>query len=276
VASLEHLARSYFAPGLLEGKVALVTGGATGIGFQMARGLGSAGAQVVIASRTQEKLVRATEELRAEGADASWRTLNVRDAEEVERVVDLLVEQTGGIDVLVNNAGGTFPSRAENFSLNGWRALVDLNLNGTFYCCRAVGGRMIERGEGGKIVNIVVGTWDRSAAGIVGTGSSRAGVAHLTRTLAVEWAQFGIQVNALAPQYMTPGAAEMYGEEVDAFITSSTPAGRWARPDEVGAWAVILASSMSDYLTGASIALDGGNSVGVGINFRGTAVLPED
>jgi NAD(P)-dependent dehydrogenase (short-subunit alcohol dehydrogenase family) len=265
----------YFAPDLLAGRLALVTGGASGIGFEMARGLAQAGARVVLASRTREKLERATDELRLDGLDATWRQLNVRDVDEVERVVGAVTEELGAIDILVNNAGGTFPTRAEEISPNGWRALVDLNLNGTFYCCRAVGRRMIERGQGGKIVNIVIGTWDRSAAGIIGTGSSRAGVAHLTRSLAVEWARFGIQVNALAPQYLTPGAKDMYGSEVDDFITSATPAGRWARPDEVGAWAVILAGPMSDYVTGASIPLDGGNSVGVGINFRGSAVLPE-
>ncbi len=272
---MEHSVASYFAPGLLEGRVALVTGGASGIGFQMARGLGLAGARVVIASRSQERLEEAVSELRAAGVEAAWRQLNVRDADEVERVVGAVADDLGGIDVLVNNAGGTFSKRAEELTPNGWRALVDLNLNGTFYCCGAVGRRMIERGRGGKIVNIVIGTWDRSAGGIAGTGSSRAGVAHLTRSLAVEWAQFDIQVNALGPQYMTPGAKEMYGQEVDDFITSSTPARRWARPDEIAAWAVILASPMSDYLTGASIPLDGGNSIGIGINFRGSAVLPE-
>jgi NAD(P)-dependent dehydrogenase (short-subunit alcohol dehydrogenase family) len=253
----------------------LATGAATGIGFQMARGLGLVGARLVIVSRSAEKLERAVEELRGEGIDASCRQLNVREPESVERVVDEVVAEHGGIDVLVNNAGGTFASKAEDLTPNGWRAVVDLNLNGTFYCCRAVGRAMIARGRGGKIVNVIIGTADRSAAGIVHTGSSRAGVAHLTRTLAVEWARYGIQVNAIGPQYLTPGAREMYGAEVDEFIVGSTPAGRWARPDEIGAFAVVLASPFSDYLTGVCLPLDGGNAVGPGIDFRGSGVLPE-
>jgi NAD(P)-dependent dehydrogenase (short-subunit alcohol dehydrogenase family) len=266
---------AYFQPDLLAGKVALVTGGGSGIGLEIARGLGAVGARVIIASRTVEKLEHAVAELKAEGADASWRGLNVRDPDEVERVVSEIVADHGGIDILVNNAGGTFSSKAEDLSTNGWKAVIDLNLNGTFFCCRAVGRTMIDRGAGGKIVNITIGTADRSSGGIVHTGASRAGVAHMTRTLAVEWAQFGIQVNGLGPQYLTPGAKEMYGQEVDDFIVSSTPAHRWGRPDELAAWGVILSSPLSDYLTGVCIPLDGGNNAGIGINFRGSPALPE-
>jgi NAD(P)-dependent dehydrogenase (short-subunit alcohol dehydrogenase family) len=264
-----------FSPTLLTGRTALVTGGASGIGFEMARGIGHVGARVVIASRSVERLEAATESLVREGIDASWRRLDVRVPEEVAAVVDEVVTETGGIDILVNNAGGTFSAKAEDLSANGWRAVVDVNLNGTFYCTQAVGRSMIARGAGGKILNITIGTADRSAGGIVHTGSSRAGVLHMTRTLAVEWARFGIQVNAIGPQYNTPGANDMYGREVDEFITGSTPAGRWATGEEIAAWAVVLTSPISDYLTGAMIPLDGGNQVGIGINFRGSRVLPE-
>ena len=212
--------RETFASTLLAGKVALVTGGASGIGLEMARGIGRVGGSVVIASRSVERLEAAVASLRSEGIDASWRRLDVRVPEQVTAVVDELVAETGGIDILVNNAGGTFSAKAENLSANGWRAVVDVNLNGTFYCTQAVGRSMIARGEGGKILNITIGTADRSAGGIVHTGSSRAGVLHMTRTLAVEWAQFGIQVNAIGPQYHTPGADDMYGREVDDFITA--------------------------------------------------------
>jgi len=267
--------RAYFQPDLLAGKVAMVTGGGSGIGLEIARGLGAVGASVIIASRTVEKLEQAVAELKADGADASWRGLDVRDPDEIERVVSEIVADHGRIDILVNNAGGTFSSKAENVSPNGWKAVVDLNLNGTFFCCRAVGRTMIERGTGGKIVNITIGTADRSSGGIVHTGASRAGVAHMTRTLAVEWAQFNIQVNGLGPQYLTPGAKEMYGQEVDDFIVSSTPANRWGTADELAAWGVILSSPLSDYLTGVCVPLDGGNHAGIGINFRGSPALPE-
>jgi NAD(P)-dependent dehydrogenase (short-subunit alcohol dehydrogenase family) len=264
-----------FNPSLLAGRTALITGGSSGIGFEMARGLGAVGCRVVLAARTAERLEAAVTALRESGVDASAKQLDVRDPDAVERVVGEVAAETGGIDILINNAGGTFAKKAEELSPNGWRAVIDLNLNGTFYCCRAVGLHMIERGQGGKILNITIGTADRSAGGIVHTGSSRAGVLHLTRTLAVEWAQFDIQVNAIGPQYLTPGAKEMYGQEVDDFITSSTPANRWATADELAAWAVVLTSSISDYLTGGFIPLDGGNQVGIGINFRGSGALPE-
>ena len=272
---MERDPASIFDARLLEGRVALVTGGASGIGFEMARGVGAVGARVVIASRTVERLGAAVARLRDRGVDASWKQLDVRDPDAVERVVGEVAAEAGGIDILISNAGGTFSKKAEELSPNGWRAVIDLNLNGTFYVCRAVGRHMIERARGGKILNITIGTADRSAGGIVHTGSSRAGVLHMTRTLAVEWARFDIQVNAIGPQYLTPGAKEMYGQEVDDFITGSTPAGRWATGDEIAAWAVVLTSPISDYLTGAFIPLDGGNQVGVGINFRGSGALPE-
>jgi NAD(P)-dependent dehydrogenase (short-subunit alcohol dehydrogenase family) len=267
--------RDYFQADLLAGKVALVTGGGSGIGLEMARGLGGVGAKVIVTSRGEERLTAAAAELAGEGVDAHWTTADVRDPDAVEATVASVVDEHGPIDILVNNAGGTFPKRAEELSANGWRTIVDLNLNGTFYCCSAVGRRMIERGAGGKIINIVIGTHAGASGGIAHTGASRAGVAHLTRTLAQEWARFDIQVNAIGPQYMTPGAAEMYGQEVNDFIIGRTPAGRWARPDEIGAFAVVFGSPISDYVTGVSIPVDGGNWIGPGIDFRGSAVLPE-
>lgn len=260
---------------LLAGKTALVTGGATGIGFAIAGGLGKVGAHVVVLSRSEAKLKAAVAELAREGVDASYAVLDVRDAEAVSHVVAGLDHKHDGIDILVNNAGGTFPKKAEELSPNGWRAVVDVNLNGTFYCCSAVGRSMIEHGRGGKIVNVVIGTVNGASGGIVHTGASRAGVAHMTRTLALEWARFGIQVNAIGPQYLTDGAREMYGVAVDDFIVSRTPAGRWATSQELGAVGVALAGPLSDYVTGVTIPVDGGNWIGAGIDFRGTAVLPD-
>ena len=265
----------YFNPQLLAGKTALVTGGATGIGNAMARGLGAVGAKVVIASRNTERLQSAVDALRADRIDASWMKLDVRDAGEVDQTVASLIAEHGGLDILVNNAGGTFPKKAEELTPNGFRAIVDVNLRGTFHCCSAGGRAMIAAGHGGKIINIVTSTTDRASGGIVHTGASRAAVSHLTRTLALEWAQFNIQVNAIGPQFLTDGARDMYSKAVDDAIVSATPAGRWARPDEIAAIAVVFASPISDYITGVSLPLDGGNWIGPGINFRGTDVLPE-
>ncbi|MEU6561505.1 SDR family oxidoreductase [Nocardia nova] len=264
----------WFRSGLLAGKVALVTGGGTGIGLEIARGLGLAGARVVIASRSSDRLAQAASQLRALGVEAFWKQLDVRDRERVDAVVGDIVDELGVPDILVNNAGGTFPKRAEEISDNGWRTVTEITLHGTFYCTRAVGRRMIERGTGGKILNVTFSA-ERSTAGIAHMGAGRAAVNHLTRSLAVEWAQFGIQVNALGPQYLTSGAVDMYGEDVVNFLNGSTPAGRTATADEVAAWGVILSGPMSDYVTGAVIPLDGGNHVGAGIRFRGSPILPE-
>lgn len=265
----------YFNRRLLAGKTALVTGGATGIGHEMARGIGTVGARVVIASRNTERLQSAVDALRADGIDASWMQVDVREPEAVEQTVARVVADHGGLDILINNAGGTFPKKAEDLTPNGFRAIVDVNLRGTFHCCGAGGRAMIARGRGGKIINIVTSTTDRASGGIAHTGASRAAVSHLTRTLALEWAQFKIQVNAIGPQFLTDGAKEMYSKAVDDAIVSATPAGRWARPDEIAAIAVVFASPISDYITGVSLPFDGGNWIGPGINFRGTPVLPE-
>jgi NAD(P)-dependent dehydrogenase (short-subunit alcohol dehydrogenase family) len=264
----------FFQPDLLQGKVALVTGGGTGIGMEIARGLGEAGAHVAIASRTPEKLEAASQVLRGQGLDVIWKQLDVRDSARVEGVVDEVTAELGPVDILVNNAGGTFPKRAEELSDNGWRTVTEITLHGTFYCSRAVGRRLIDRGVGGKIINVTFSA-ERSTAGIAHMGAGRSAVNHLTRSLALEWAQFGIQVNALGPQYLTEGAAQMYGEEIQRFLLNGTPAKRTATADEIAAWGVILASPLSDYMTGALIPLDGGNHVSVGITFRGSPVLPE-
>ena len=265
----------YFNPRLLAGKTALVTGGATGIGFEMARGIGGVGARVVLASRSSEKLAAAADRLSGDGIDATWLTLDVRDIEQVEAAVNEVVVRWGGLDILVNNAGGTFPKKAEEITPNGFRAIVDVNLQGTFHCCSAGGRAMIAGARGGKIINIVTSTTDRASGGIAHTGASRAAVSHLTRTLALEWAQFNIQVNAIGPQYLTEGARQMYSSAVDAAILAWTPAKRWASADEMAAIAVVFASPISDYITGVSLPFDGGTWIGPGVNFRGTEVLPE-
>jgi len=262
----------FFHPELLRDKVAIVTGGGSGIGWQIARGLGEAGARVTIVSRTPEKLERAAAELRERGIDANWKELDVRDPDRVEAVFDEVTEEVGIPDVLVNNAGGTFPKRAEELTDNGWRTVTEISVHGTFWCTRAFGRRLIEAERPGKIVNVTYSA-ERSTPGIVHMGAGRAAVNHLTRSLAVEWAQFGIQVNALGPQYFSSGAADMYGTEIEEFLISKTPAARTATDDEIAGWGVILAGPMSDYVTGAVIPLDGGNHVGVGMNYRGSQLL---
>jgi citronellol/citronellal dehydrogenase len=264
-----------FRSDLLKGRVALVTGGGSGIGLQLARGIGKAGARVIIASRNKERLAAAVDSLQAEGLDTSYEVLDIRDDSMVETVVDGIVGALGGIDILVNNAGGQFPCKAEKISPGGWRSVIDVCLNGTFYMCSAVGRHMIARGKGGKIMNVSASCIDRGSPGIAHSGAARAAVSHLTRTLATEWAQFGIQVNALGPQYLSKGAQQNLGESVAGFIPSVTPAGRWATDEELQNWGVALVSPLYDYVTGTTLYLDGGNWLGEGIVYRGSPICPE-
>ena len=267
----------YFRPDLLKGKTAFITGGGTGIGFEMARGLGQVGAKVIIASRSQNKLEPATSKLRDMGIDVHWKLLNIHDPDAVFKVVDEIIEEHQSIDVLVANAGGQFPAKAEDITPNGWKTVIDLNLNGTFYCCSAVGRHMIKRGGGGKILNMSASFIDRGSGGIMHRGATCAAISQMTRTLAVEWAQFNIQVNAIGPQYLSSGLFNCFGAagSIDSSFPKVSLAGRWATGDEIGAWAVILCSSLSDYVTGTTLYLDGGAWLQDGINVRGTPVCPE-
>lgn len=268
--------RRLLAADLLAGRTALVTGGGTGIGFVVARALGQLGARVHLAARDTARLAEACTRLGDAGvADTGWSKVDIRDPAQVDAAVDEAVAAHGRIDILVNNAGGQFPVKAEDLSPNGWRAVVDLNLNGTFNVTRAVGRHMIEGGHGGKVLSIVLNVMERTTQGMVHSGAARAGVMHMTRTLAAEWAGFGIRVNALGPLYLSEAAERVYGGELGRVVTDATPLRRWATDEELGAWAAFLVSPAADYLTGVTVPLDGGNHVGGGLTWRGTPVLPD-
>jgi citronellol/citronellal dehydrogenase len=263
--------RDFYNPDLLAGRVAIVTGGATGVGLVAARALAQVGATVVLAARREEVLRRSVEDLRAEDLRADWKVLNVRDEDAVERVVGEVALEHGRLDVLVNNAGGQYVQPAEQITPNGWRAVIDVNLNAVFYCASAAGRRMIEAGTGGCILNVIASFADRSSAGMVHSGAARAGVAHMTRTLAREWAAFGIRVNAIGPQLLTAAAVEAYQPAGAQYVAGATPMGRWGTEKEIAAWFVALCSPISGYMTGAIVPVDGGNAAGEGLSFRGGA-----
>jgi NAD(P)-dependent dehydrogenase (short-subunit alcohol dehydrogenase family) len=266
----------FYQAGLFDSKVVLVTGGGSGIGQLAARAFGQLGADVVIASRDESKLNAACDALVAEGIRASWRAVDVRDPERVHAVVDGIAEDHGGIDIAFLNAGGQFALAEEELTANGWRSVIDLNLNGTFHCASAVGRQMIAAGRGGKIVNMAVSFADgRGSPGIAHRGAAAAGVVHLTRSLALAWAEYGIQVNAIGPQYMTPGVMENYAAAIDDYIPTITPMKRWGADHEIAGAVVFLASPIADYITGVLLPVDGGAFIGPGVNYRGTAVLDE-
>ena len=260
-----------FQPDLLAGKVALVTGGGTGIGLGIATALASAGAAVAIASRKPEHLEPAADRLRASGAKVTAVEANVREPEAVARMVQQVSQQHGRLDILVNNAAGNFYAPSATLSPNGWRAVVETDLYGTFYCCQAVYPLMKAQG-GGRIVSISMTLHYRGWPLMVHATAAKAGVDALTRTLAMEWARDRITVNAVAPgpiptegvkkAFTPPGtdAPDLFGME--QYASKTIPLGRWGTPEDIGHMVTYLASPAGDWITGAIMVVDGGSWLG--------------
>nr|PZN37859.1 MAG: 2,4-dienoyl-CoA reductase [Bacillota bacterium] len=251
--------------GIFAGQVALITGGGTGLGRAMALELARLGARVVVASRKQENLERVVWEIEAAGGEALAVPMDVRNPEDVDRTVRAALERFGRIDHLVNNAAGNFVVPAEELSINGWNAVVGIVLNGTFYMTRAVGRHWIHTGQRGNILNIVATYAWTGGPGVVHSAAAKAGVVALTRTLAVEWARYGIRVNALAPGVVdgTGAAAQLWPEEATRQrLLGEVPTGRFGTPEEVARVAAFLLSPYAEYITGEVLVQDGGLSLG--------------
>jgi NAD(P)-dependent dehydrogenase (short-subunit alcohol dehydrogenase family) len=251
----------------LKNRVAIVTGGGTGIGLAVAKRFGEMGAIVVIGSRNAANLEAGTHELRQAGYDALAVQLDVRKLEQVDEMVHRVMHHYGRIDVLVNNAAGNFISPAEDLSPNGWNAVVGIVLNGSFYCSRAVGRQMIARGKGGSIVSVLANYVRTGSAGTVHSAAAKAGVMSMTQTLAAEWARHQIRVNAVAPGPIeSPGAAKQLWNSPEAVdrITKMIPLGRWGHPEDVANAIGFLVSDQASFITGETLTIDGGASLGRG------------
>ena len=249
--------------GTFEGKVGVVTGGGTGIGFAIASCLAELGATVVLASRSREHLEPAVAGIReATGrAAAEFYEIDVRDHEAVDAMAASLFEKHGHVDLLVNNAAGNFITKSAELSAKGWNAVIGIVLNGTFYCTSSVGRRMIEAGKGGSILNIIANYAWTGAPGVVHSASAKAGVFAMTQTLAVEWARYGIRVNAIAPGPVnTPGASEKLFPDprMAEGIKMTVPLRRFAELDEVANASAYLLSDFASYVTGEKLVIDGG------------------
>lgn len=246
----------------LDGKTAIVTGGNRGIGYAISQGFAEVGANVVIANRDPQSGQHAAKELTEEtGVDTLAVPTDVTDPDDVQDLVDRTVDEFGGIDVLVNNAGVAYHCPAEEKSFDEWRNTIDINLNGAFYCAKTVGQEMID-GDGGSIINI-----SSMSAFIanhpqehVDYQASKAGMEGMKTNLASEWAEFGIRVNNINPGYIEtdilsddPEERRIWKEEMlfDEF----------ADPEDIAPLAVYLASDASSYVTGESILIDGGYTV---------------
>ena len=255
---------STFADGLFEGRTAVVTGGGRGIGREIALAFARFGANVIVAGRHEETLDATRSEIEALGRRSLGVPTNIRDLEHVEALAGAVADFCGAADFLVNNAGGQFPVRPGELSDNGWRSVIDLNLNGTWNVVSRIAPGMLERGFG-SIVNIVhIYSFNRGAPHFVHSGAARAGVVSMTQSLAYYYARRGVTVNALAPgSVATQGLREEEYAHADtndyeAQSLRDIPAGRLGEAEEVAAQVLFLCSPAARYINGASLVADGG------------------
>jgi NAD(P)-dependent dehydrogenase (short-subunit alcohol dehydrogenase family) len=246
----------------LSGRVAIVTGGGTGIGRQMAEALAEAGADLVLCARKAERCEQAAGELAALGVRALGLGCDVRDPEQVQGVVARARDEFDRIDILVNNAGTVWGAAPEDTPLEGWQKVIDVNLTGVFLCSQAAGRAMIEQGEGGKIVNIAsVAAFTGGPPEVMNAiayNASKGGVVSFTRDLACKWAQHRINVNAIAPGWFPSDMSSFVLDRHGESLLDHVPLRRFGGPEDLKGAVVFLASRASDYVTGHTLVVDGG------------------
>lgn len=245
----------------LDGMTAAITGGASGIGLEAARALGQCGARLELMDLNPDALAAAADELRASGLTVATSVLDVTNPADVRRVAGAIHARTGAVDILLNSAGIARLHTATDISADDWRLVMDVNVNGTFWCCQAFGAEMVRAGRG-SIINMgsMSGTIINRPQFAASYMASKGAVHQLTKALAVEWARTGVRVNALAPGYIATEMTLGMRARPDLFNVwlDMTPMGRCGEPEEVAALIVFLASPASTYMTGSIVQIDGG------------------
>jgi citronellol/citronellal dehydrogenase len=248
-----------YAEGSLRGRTALISGGAGGLGRATAWLMGRLGARIVLAGRNAAKLADAAEAMQAKDIDARVHALDIREPEAVQALFDALGADDG-IDMLVNSAGGQYPQAAIDFSAKGWNAVINTNLNGTWYMMQAAARQWRDTGREGSIVNIVV-VVSHGLYGLAHTVAARAGVVGLSRAVAVEWAPLGIRVNCIAPGAIETPGWKVYTAETLAGYPNSNPMKRVGTAWEIAEACVYLAGPASSYVTGEVLNVSGGSQL---------------
>lgn len=245
----------------LKGRTALITGGGTGIGLEIATAYARLGASVMLVGRNEERVKAAAEEITKEGGKAAACKADVRNYDEVKQAVEATVERFGSLDILVNNAAGNFICPTADLSPNGWRTVIDIDLNGTFHGCHAAYPHLKASPHGGSIISIItmlgVTGWPSAAP----AAAAKGGILSLSRTLAVEWGSDQIRVNTISPGPIgdTEGVRRMYIESGNGDQEAQkTALGRFGRKQDIANAAVYLASDLASYVTGENLIVDGG------------------
>lgn len=246
---------------LFRDQVVLVTGGGSGLGKAIAVLFARLGAKLIIAGRDAGKLERAADLLRTLNTHVVALPMTIRDPEQVAGLIDRAWDELGGVDVLVNNAGGQFPQAALDFTVKGWNAVIDTNLNGSWYMMQAAAKRWVAAKQPGSIINVVADIW-RGLPGIAHTCAARAGVIYLSKTLAVEWSQYNIRVNCVAPGCVETTAFSRYpADGATSFQRDANPMKRPGDVQDIAESCVYLAAPSGKFITGEVITVDGGQQL---------------
>lgn len=249
-----------FRDGLFADRVVLVSGSGRGIGKAIAFQFARLGAKVALCGRDEARLAATAGKLAALGAEALAHPMSIRDPDAVSRLYDAVWQRFGTLDVLVNNAGGQFPQAAIDFSVKGWNAVIDTNLNGTWYMMQQAARRWRDAGRGGAIVNIVT-VINRGMPGVAHTCAARAGVIYLSKTVAIEWAPLGIRINCVAPGAIATEGMEVYPDEARAAFPRSNLMKRFGDVRDIADAVCYLAGPSGEFMTGEVVTVDGGNHV---------------